>query len=84
MILNSGTWEVRFCVANVYMNCLGETTVSFYAYQNNNYGLHLVSDINDENILWYDTEAEAKKHILNSWECILSKGRTIKKEGIQE
>ena len=80
MILNSGTWEIRYCVAHLYVNCKGEASVSYYAYINNNmYGLHLVNDINDKYVLWYDTEEEAKKHIFNACECVISKGITIKK-----
>lgn len=63
----------KYCVAQLYVNCKGECDVSYYAYQNNIYWLHLVSDWNDENVLWYDTEEEAKKHIFNSFECVVSR-----------
>ena len=68
--------KLLYCVAQVTMR--GSTPdVSFYAYSNGSYGLHLVGNIDDENVLWYDTEEEAKKHIFNSFECVISKWRYI-------
>lgn len=65
--------NIKYCVASVYVNCLGESTVSFYAY-NKAYGLHLAPNKNDEDVLWHDTLEEAKKHIMNKndGECVLS------------
>lgn len=64
--------NIKYCVANIYVNCLGESTIGFYAY-NKAYGLHLVSSKNDDDVLWYDTLDDAKKHIINSiGECVLS------------
>ena len=63
----------KYCVANLHVNCLGESDVSFYAYSEGPYGLHRVNDWNDKNVLWYDTEEEAKKQIYNSCECVVSK-----------
>lgn len=77
MILNYGTYEVRYCVARVWLEA-GEPRVTFMAYCRG-YGLHEISNINDEYVLWYDTEAEAKKHLMGANSCVLSKGRDIKK-----
>lgn len=64
----------KYCVANVYMNSLGEARVSYYAYQKGPYGTHLTEDIDDEYVLWYDTEEEARGMIHNSeGECVLSR-----------
>lgn len=78
MVTCYGTWEVRYCVAQVDVYA-GEPEVRFYAYHNNKYGLYLTDDISDPNVLWYDTEAEAKEHVLNANECVISKGRDIRK-----
>jgi len=61
----------KYCVASVYVNLEG-ATVSYYAYSNDAYGLHL-EDINNENVIWYNTANEAKKAIWNDNECIISK-----------
>lgn len=67
-------WKTRYCVAQIYVNCLGEASVSYYAFCRG-YGLHAVKDINDKFVLWYDTKEEAQKHIMNSeGECVISKG----------
>lgn len=71
--IKGGNKMYKYCVAHLYVNCLGESRVSYYAYQKGPYGLHLTEDYNDENILWYETEKEAKGHILNSCECIVSR-----------
>lgn len=61
----------KYCVANVSINCLGESKVTYYACYGG-YGLHLVSDINNESILWYDTLEEARGHIINGeGECVI-------------
>lgn len=76
MIVSYG-WEVRFCVAQV--NLYGEKPeVSFYAYQNGPYGLHRVDDINNENVVWYDTEKEALRARFNPNDCVISMGRDIR------
>lgn len=63
----------KYCVANVYVNCIGESMVSYYAFSNDVYGLHLIENFKDEHVLWYDTEEEARKHIFNRvGECVLS------------
>ena len=51
-------WKIRYCVAQIYVNCLGEASVSYYAFCRG-YGLHTVKDINDKFVLWYDTKEEA-------------------------
>lgn len=63
--------KMKYCVANLYVN-LQDTNVTYYAYQKGPYGLHLVNDWKDKNVIWYDSEEEAKKHILNTNECIIS------------
>ena len=65
--------NIKYCVANIFTNCLGECVVRIYAY-NKAYGLHLASNKNDEDVLWYDTLEEAKKHVMNKneSECVLS------------
>lgn len=80
MVTNYGTWEIRYCIASVWVDSTGVANVSYRAFSNDGYGLHLVENIDNSNILWYDTEAEAKKHILNSNECIIFRGRDIKRE----
>lgn len=79
MITNYGSWEIKFCVASVYMNTDG-CNVSFYAFKEGVYGVHRVSDINDKNIIWYDTEEEAMKNRYNSSDCVLPKGGEAKQE----
>lgn len=63
----------KYCVAQLNVNCKGEVRVSYYAFSNDMYGLHLVSDWNDANVIWYDTEEEAKKAIWNTNECIVDR-----------
>ena len=64
--------NIKYCVAKVYAN-LVDTTVSYYAYQNNNYGLHLVGSWRDNDVLWYDSYEEAQKHIMNrEGACVMS------------
>lgn len=48
--------------------------VSFYAFQNGQYSLHRVSDWNDPNVLWYDTEKKAMDNRLNANDCVLFRG----------
>ena len=63
----------KYCVANVRVNCIGESKVSYYAFRAGQYGLHLVEDFKDDYVLWYDTAEEARAHILNiERECVLS------------
>lgn len=65
-------FKSKYCVAQV--NTFGgKHEISFYAYTNNVYGLHRVSDWNDENVIWYDTEKEALSARFNSNDCVLSK-----------
>ena len=80
MITNYGTWEVRYCIASVRVDSTGVASVSYYAFRNDGYGLHLVGNIEDNNVLWYDTEAEAKKRILNANDCVIARGRDVKRE----
>lgn len=62
----------KYCVAQVnFIGCKHE--VSFYASTNNVYGLYRVSDWNDENVVWYDTEKEALAARFNSNDCVLSR-----------
>ena len=61
----------KYCVANVYVNLEG-AHVTYYAYGNNQYGLHLIDDWRDNCVIWYDTEKEAMKHRINAEDCVLS------------
>lgn len=64
--------KYKYCVAQV--NFIGgKHEISFYAYTNNVYGLHRVSDWNDENVIWHDTEKDAMSARFNSNDCVLSK-----------
>ncbi len=62
----------KYCVCNVWLNG-GEAHVRYYAFREGQYGLHLVEDIEDKDILWYSSAAEAKEHIWNTNECVISK-----------
>lgn len=70
----SNKYRLQYCVARVSVYMTGPE-VAYYAYQKGPYGLHLASDINDECVLWYDTAAEARKHLRNENECIISMRR---------
>lgn len=60
----------KYCVAQV--NFIGGVhKVSYYASANNAYGLCRVSDWDDENILWYNTEKEALSQRHNANDCVL-------------
>lgn len=62
----------RYCVAEVTL--LGEQPeVTYYAYFQNAYGLCLVPNIDEEHILWYDTEKEALGHRWNACDCVIMK-----------
>ena len=50
-----------------------EAKVSFYAFRDDAYGLHRVGEIDDPDVIWYDTEQEALKMRLNSNDCVLYK-----------
>lgn len=64
-------YKYKYCVAQV--NFLkGKHEINFYAY-NKAYGLHGVSDWNDEDVVWFDTEKEALSARFNSNDCVLSK-----------
>lgn len=63
--------KIKYCVANLYVD-LQSANVTYYAYQKGQYGLHLTNNWKDENVIWYDSEEQAKKHILNTNECIIS------------
>jgi hypothetical protein len=80
MILNYGTWEIRYCIASVRVGIDGKVEVTYFAFKDGAYGLHLVDDINDESVLWYETEEEAESHRLNANECIVPRGRDIRTE----
>jgi len=60
----------KYCVAQVYVNLVG-SYVTFYAFREGAYGLHRVSDINDPDVLWYDSEAEALTHRWNACDCVV-------------
>ena len=77
MLVSYGSFEIRFCIASLYVNCKGEVSVSYSAY-NNGYGMHWDGDWDSPDVLWYDTEEEAKKHLMNANECVISRGRNIK------
>lgn len=61
----------KYCVAQLYVNCLGETMVTYGAYSEDAYGSHWTVDWNEDDVLWYNTEGEAKAHICNSNECVV-------------
>lgn len=61
---------VKYCVAQLYVNKMG-AHVTYYAYSDDAYGLHRVSDINDNNVLWYDTVDEASKNKMNYSDCVV-------------
>lgn len=62
----------KYCVAQV--NTFGNKhEVSFYAFEEGQYGLHRVSDWNEPTVLWYDTQEEAMKHRCNANDCVLNK-----------
>lgn len=63
--------KMKYCVAHLDANLQG-ANVTYYAYQKGQYGLYLVNDLKDENVIWYDLEEQAKKHILNTNECVIS------------
>ena len=66
-------FKIKYCVAAV--NTYGKRhEVSFYAFQNGQYSLHRVSDWNDPNVLWYDTEKKAMDNHLNANDCVLFRG----------
>jgi hypothetical protein len=65
-------YKCKYCVASVRVDLSG-SEVTFYAFKDGAYGLHRVSDIEDENVLWYDTEAEALSNRWNSNDCVISK-----------
>lgn len=66
--------KIQYCVAQLNLNCKGEASVSYLAY-NNPYGIHWDGDWNSKDVLWYDTEKEAKKHIWNANNCVIAKLR---------
>ena len=69
------SYKIKYCVASV--NVFGaKPEVSFYAYQNNGYGYHRVSDFDSPYIIWYENLEDAKKQIWdgNFNDCILSRG----------
>lgn len=45
--------------------------VTYDAYSDDAYRSHWTVDWNEDDVLWYDTEEEAKSHICNSNECIV-------------
>lgn len=64
---------LKYCVASIHLNSLGEASVGYYAYQKGPYGKHLTENVKDEYVLWYDTKEEAQTHIMNSeGECVIS------------
>lgn len=68
-------FKYKYCVAAMESNYdgSGQYHAAFYAFRNDQYGLHKTSDPNDKDIIWYDTENEAKAHIINSNDCVLSR-----------
>lgn len=61
---------IKYCVASVNNYGHGHE-ISFLAYQKGSYGLHRVSNWDDEYVLWYDTEKEALEHRIDSNQCVL-------------
>lgn len=62
----------RYCVAQVNIYA-GKPDVTFYACSNDQYGLHRVSDWDDPNTLWFDTEKEALGFRWNANDCVISR-----------
>lgn len=60
----------KYCVASVRVDLEG-TKVTYYAFHKSAYGLHLVSNWKDEDVMWYDTEKEALGHRWNGNDCVL-------------
>lgn len=66
-------FKLKYCVASV--DTVGGTPhVTFYAFQEGQYGLHKVSDWDDSHVCWYDTEAEALNARWNANDCVVSRG----------
>lgn len=61
----------KYCIAQLYVNCIGETMVTYSAYSEDAYGSHWTVDWNEKDVVWYDTEKEAKVAIFNSNECVV-------------
>lgn len=78
MITCYGTWEVRYCVAQVNFFG-GKPEVSYYADGGRAYGLCRVSSIDDPQVIWYDNRKEAMDNRINANDCVVWKGRDVKK-----
>lgn len=61
---------MKYFVISVYQNLNG-VRVRYYAF-NREYGLHLTTDPNDPEILYYNSKAEAMAQRATSCDCVLS------------
>lgn len=51
--------RLKYYIANTYINCKGEASVSFYCSEDNINGTYLSGDFNNENIVLFDEEKVA-------------------------
>lgn len=58
-MITCGKQVLRFYIAETYINCKGQATVSFLCSENNINGQYLSSDFNNEHIRYFDSEKEA-------------------------
>jgi hypothetical protein len=61
--------KIKYFIASLYINEVG-AEVTYYAYKEGSYGLHRTPDINDPNIIYYDTLEEARKQKPNDSDSI--------------
>ena len=63
----------KYCVASIYIPMNNVPMVSYYAYQPNSNGSYRIGDINDEYVVWYDSEQEALDARRNACECVIGR-----------
>ena len=63
----------KYCVASIYIPMNNVPMVSYYAYQPNSNGSYKIGDINDEYVVWYDSEQEALDARRNACECVIGR-----------
>lgn len=62
----------KYCVASVNFEN-GIAVVSYRAQKNSRSEFYNEYDMNDENIIWYDTEKEALNNRINPNDCVVWK-----------
>ena len=64
----------KYCIAEVRLRGAG-AAVSYAGTErlNGEGGMCLWVDFHDPHVIWYDTEEEAKQHLMNSNDCVVSK-----------